>query len=215
MKKYLSTGFMILLPMALTIWIFSYLLNIFTAPLYKIVEKWVLWYEQKEGLSLLHHEFLVSCSSRLIAFVITLAFVIFLGFVGRRFFFNSLIQLTHKLMLRIPVVRTIYRLTKDITKAMFSTDQKTFKETVLLPFPSADMHGLGFITGDVPDVLKKAIKDLEVVVFVPTAPHPISGYMLFTSRKMTHTLDISTEETFKFLISCGVSDLSKETKEDV
>ena len=203
---------MILLPMALTIWIFMYLLNIFTAPLYKIVEKSVLWYEQKEGLSLLHHDILVSFSSRLIAFIVTLLIVLFLGFVGRRFFFNSLIQLTNSLMLRIPVVKTIYRLTKDITKAMFSTDQKTFKQTVLIPFPSAESHSLAFITGDAPESLKKALGELEVVVFVPTAPHPISGYMLFTSKKMVHTLDVSTEDTFKFLISCGVSDLSQEAK---
>ncbi len=210
MKKYLSTGFMILLPIALTIWIFMYLLNIFTTPLYKIVESGILWYEQKQGLSLLHHEILVSFFSRLIAFIVSVFIVLFLGFVGRRFFFNSLIQLTNSFMLRIPVVKTIYRLTKDITKAMFSTDQKTFKETVLIPFPSGESHTLAFVTGDVPESLKKAIKDLEVVVFVPTAPHPISGYMLFTSKKMLHKLDVSTEDTFKFLISCGVANLSQE-----
>jgi uncharacterized membrane protein len=213
-KKHLLTGFMILLPMALTIWIFSYLLNIFTDPLYKIIEKCILLYEKKYELNLVHHEFLISFLSRFIDFFVTLFLVISVGFVGRRFFFNSLIQFTHKLMLRIPVVKTIYRLTKDITKAMFSTDQKTFKETVLIPFPSAETHGLGFVTGEAPEVLKKAIKDLEVVVFIPTAPHPISGYMLFTSRKMLHTMDISTEETFKFLISCGVGELTKD-KEDV
>jgi uncharacterized membrane protein len=190
-----------------------YLLNIFTTPLYKIVEKGVLWYEQQQGLSLLHHEIVVTFFSRLIAFIVTLFLVFSLGFVGRRFFFNSLISLANKLMLRIPVVRTIYRLTKDITKAMFSTDQKTFKETVMLPFPSRDMQGLGFVTGEIPDVLKKALSDLDVVIFVPTAPHPISGYMVFTSRKLVHKLDISTEETFKFLISCGVANFSKESND--
>lgn len=214
MKKYLSTGFMILLPIALTIWIFTYLLNIFTTPLYKIVEKGIIWYEQKQGLSLLNHEIVVAFSSRFIAFFLTLFLVFFLGFVGRRFFFTSLIDLANYLMLRIPVVKTIYRLTKDITNAMFSTDTKTFKETVLLPFPSDETQGIGFITGNVPEALKKAVADLDVAIFIPTAPHPISGYMLFASNKTLHKLDISTEETFKFLISCGVTHFSEEEKKE-
>lgn len=204
MKKYLSTGFVILLPFALTVWIISYLFNLFTAPLFDIVEATILWYEQQQGIDLLHHEKLVTLFSRIIAFVATFVLILLLGYLGRKFFFNALINLANKIVIKIPVVGTIYRLTKDITKAMFSSDAKTFKETVLVPFPTPGTHALAFVTSDVPENFKAVISDAEVTVFVPTAPHPMSGYILFCPRSATHNINISSEETFKFLLSCGV-----------
>jgi uncharacterized membrane protein len=203
MKKYLSTGFIILLPIALTVWIIQYLLNLFTDPLFEAVENSIFWYEKNRGLSLLHHEFLVSFFSRLIAFFLTLLLIFLLGFLARRFFFGTLLSFANKIMIKIPFIGTIYRLTKDVTQAMFTSGTKAFKQTVLVPFPTYESKALSFVTGEIPPALKKAAEDAEITVFVPTAPHPISGYVLFTSRKMIHPVEISTEDTFKFLLSCG------------
>jgi uncharacterized membrane protein len=204
MKKYFSTGLVILLPFALTVWIVHYLFDLFTNPLFKILEKITLWFETTQGFSQVHHEMLVTFLSRMTALVLTFFFIVALGYLARKFFFNALLKFTHETIFRIPVVGSIYRLTKDLTKAMLSTDQKTFKETILIPFPSPETYSVGFITSDVPEVLKKVIPNADVTVFVPTAPHPISGYVLFCAKSATHAVDISVEETFKFLLSCGV-----------
>ncbi len=203
MKKYLTAGFIILLPIALTVWIILYFLDLFTAPLYSIVEHLIVLYEKKQGLSPASHEHLVSFISRLVAFFLTFLLVFLLGYFGRKFFFESLLALANKIMQKIPFVGTIYRLTKDVTKAMLASDQKTFKKTVLLPFPSDKTHTVGFVTGEVPEALRKIIPKAEVTVFVPTAPHPISGYVLFAPQEAVFDINISVEETFKFLLSCG------------
>jgi uncharacterized membrane protein len=202
MKKYLSTGFIILLPIALTCWIVLYLFDLFTAPLYKTLEAAILQYEESHGLSLAHHDTLVIFLSRVTAFILTFLLILLLGFCGRKFFVN--LDIGNRILKRIPFVGTLYRLTKDVTKAVFTTDQKAFKQTVLIPFPSADMHTLGFVTGGVPDALRKIIPEAEITVFVPTAPHPVSGYVLFCPKNAVYDVAVSTEETFKFLLSCGV-----------
>lgn len=204
MKKYFSTGLIILLPFGLTVWIVVYLFDLFTNPVFNILEKTTLWLEKTQGLTQLHHETLVTFLSRMTALILTFLFIIVLGYLARKFFFKDLIKLTNEIIIRIPVIGSIYRLTKDLTKAMLSTEQKTFKETILIPFPSSETYSVGFITGDVPDVLKKIIPSADVTVFVPTAPHPISGYVLFCSKSITPSVDISVEETFKFLLSCGM-----------
>jgi uncharacterized membrane protein len=201
MKKYLSTGIVILIPIVLTVWVVTYLFDLFTAPLYKIIEEIILWYEESQGLSLLSHDSLVVFLSRMTAFVLTFLLILFLGFCGRKFFKN--LDLGHKILNRIPFVGTLYRLTKDVAKAVFTTDQKAFKRTVLIPFPSATTHTIGFVTGDVPAALRALIPNAEVCVFVPTAPHPVSGYLLFSSKKAVVDISVSTEDTFKFLLSCG------------
>ncbi len=204
MKKSFTTGMIILLPFALTIWVVNYLFDLFTNPLFNIIERTILWYEQQQGLSLLHHETLVTFLSRVAALVLTFFFIVALGYLGRKFFFTGLLKFTNAAIIRIPIVGTIYRLTKDITKAMLSTEQKTFQETILIPFPSPDTYSVGFVTGDVPASFKSFIPQTDLTVFVPTAPHPMSGYILFCPKKAIQSVDVSVEDTFKFLLSCGV-----------
>ena len=198
------TGLIILLPFGLTVWIVKYLFDLFTNPLFNLLEKSLLWFEKTHGLSLLHHETLISFLSRIAALVLTFFIIVILGYLARKFFFDALLKLTNKLIIRIPLIGTIYRLTKDLTKAMLSTDQKTFKETVLVPFPSPETYSVGFITSNIPESLKKIIPQTDITVFVPTAPHPISGYVLFCAQKETLPVELSVEDTFKFLLSCGV-----------
>lgn len=198
------TGLIILLPFGLTVWIVMYLFDLFTNPLFNILEKTLLWFEKTHGLSLLHHETLITFLSRIAALVLTFFLIVILGYLARKFFFDVLLKFTNQLIARVPIIGTIYRLTKDLTRAMLSTEQKTFKETVLVPFPSPETYSVGFITSDIPAYLKKIIPQTDTTVFVPTAPHPISGYVLFCAKKSTLPVEISVEDTFKFLLSCGV-----------
>jgi uncharacterized membrane protein len=205
MKKSFSTGLVILLPLALSIWVVKYLFDLFTDPLYGLIEKLFLSYEAKHGIvALQHHETLINLFSRLTALVLTLLLILILGYLGRKFFLHSLMKATNKLIFKIPIVGALYRLTKDIAKAMLSSEEKTFKDVALVPFPSKDTHTIGLVTGNVPQKFKELIPSIDVSIFVPTAPHPISGYVLFCPRASLHSLPISVEETFKFLISCGV-----------
>lgn len=204
MKKSFSTGLIILLPFALSIWVLTYLFDLFTNPLYQLIESVLIWYEKSQDITLVKHDAFVHFISRLVALVLTFFFIILLGYLGRKFFFHSLMRATNKLIFKIPIVGTLYRLTKDITKAMLSSDKKTFKESVLIPFPSKETYSVGFITGEVPSNLKEIIPTIDVTVFVPTAPHPISGYVLFSPRSSLQNIAVSVEDTFKFLVSCGV-----------
>ncbi len=204
MRKYFFTGFVALLPLALTLLIASWVFNLFTAPLAGITETLILTYEKKLGLSLEHRENLVFFLSRLLALILLLLLIVFIGFCGQKFLSNIFIKIPERLFRRIPLVGTIFRLSNDLTKAIFSEDKKTFKQTVLIPFPHDQALTIGFITGNTPDRFNQGLIHTDLVVFVPTAPHPISGYVLFVPKKIVRPIDVSVEEAFKFLISCGV-----------
>jgi len=204
MKKYFWTGLVILLPISLTLFIIFYLFDLFTAPFYKLIETLVLKYEATHQLQLLYHENLVIFLSRLIVLVLLVLLIFALGFLGQRYFFKQFLKFFNQIVLRIPFLGAIYRLTKDVTKAFFKADDKTFKQTVLVPFPTSDSKALGFITGNVPEPFKALAPEVDLSVFVPTAPHPISGFMLLVPKHLVSNLDISVEEGFKFLLSCGV-----------
>jgi uncharacterized membrane protein len=204
MKKYFFTGFITLLPIALTIIIVSWLFNLFTAPLAGIMEMIILAYEKNLGLSLANHDTLVLFLSRVCALILLLLLILLLGFCGQRFLINVFLKIFERIFSHIPLVRTIFRLTNDITKAVFAENKKTFKETVLLPFPHHDALAIGFVTGETPFVLRENKPFTDLAVFVPTAPHPMSGFVLLTPKKIVLPVDVTVEDAFKFLISCGV-----------
>lgn len=204
MKKYLITGFLTLLPLALTFIIAKWLFDLFTTPFLGLVEHTVTKYEQSFNTSLTHHDAIVVFTSRVVVLVLLFVLVLVLGFFARRFFMKALLGVANKIFLKIPIVKTIYKLTKEVTHAVFAEDQKTFKQTVLVPFPMQDTHAIGFITGNIPPKLKKLIEETDYTVFVPTAPHPISGFLLMAAKKDVKPVDVPVEEAFKFLISCGV-----------
>lgn len=204
MKKYFFTGFITLLPIALTVIIGLWLFNLFTTPLAGITEAIILAYEKQLGLSLESHNLIVEILSRCFALIILLILILFLGFCGQRFLIHFFLKITDRLFSHIPLVRTIYRLSNDITKAVFTDNQKTFKETVLVPFPHKESLAIGFVTGKTPDIFKQISPSTELAVFLPTAPHPMSGFVLLTPKNLTIPVDVPVEDAFKFLISCGV-----------
>lgn len=204
MKKYFLTGLIILLPFLLTVMIILYLFDIFTGPFVGLVEGLIISYEEKRGIILSNRDVFVQLISRVTVFIFLLFFIYGLGFFARKYFFNLLLSLTNKLFSKVPLVRSIYRVSRDLTKAVFTQDSKTFKETVVVPFPGHDTHALAFVTGPVPDAIRKVIPDAELTVFVPTSPHPISGFLLLSPKKFVHQVDVSTEDGFKFLLSAGI-----------
>jgi uncharacterized membrane protein len=211
MKRHFSTGLIFLLPFALTFFVVRYLFDTLTEPFADLIENRVLWGLKERSVFLLRHGGFVKFLSQLISLAFMFFLVALIGFLGRRFFFKIILKAVNVAIFRIPVIGRIYKLIKDVTKSFLSLEKKAFQETVLIPFPQANSYSLGFITGEAPLEVKKKVPDVDVIVFVPTAPHPIAGYVLFSSKSFVHSLDISTEEAFKFLVSCGSFPFSQKS----
>lgn len=87
----------------------------------------------------------------------------------------------------------------------FKEDQKIFKKSVLIKFPHSKATAMGLLAEEAPECVKLALSDEELkTIFVPTSPHPISGFLLICQNRDIKEIDISTEDVFKFLISCGI-----------
>ncbi len=209
MKKHFLTGLAILLPIALTLAIVIWLFNLLTEPFVGFVETIFLSLEERHGIDIHHHEFLVMVLSRAIVIIFLCILIFLLGFFGRLFFFSTLLHWSQKLFIKIPIIKTIYTIAHDVTKSIFTEGKTAFKKTVLIPFPKPNTHALGLVTGDPPPAIRKVMEDVELAVFVPTSPHPISGYILISSQKELIDVDLTTEETFRYLIACGLTDPKK------
>jgi len=195
MKKCFITGLIILLPIAFTLWILFFFLDFLTEPFVGIAEE--LFHS-----ILPRHQGLIIFASRLIIIAGFICLIFLLGFIGQKFFFRTLLRFTEKIFSKIPLVKTIYRLFREITHAVVKTESKAFKSTVLAPFPMEKSKALGLVINDLPTPLLE--KEKLKSVFIPTSPHPISGFLLMFPEDSLEPLDVSTEDVFKILLSCGI-----------
>ncbi len=198
LKKYFLTGLALLLPLALTLMILIFLINFFTAPFVHLVENHIV------GTDRLSPEMTLFIS-RILSLILLALCILLLGSVTRWFFIKHLLAATNLLLSRTPLIKTVYTISRDIVAALFSLDgKKAFKYPLMIPFPHPSLYTIGFQAGEVAQEIQEALKAPFVSVFTPTAPHPITGFLLFIPEKDARKIDMSNEEAVKFIVSCGL-----------
>jgi len=198
MKKYLLTGLIILCPMMITIWILNWLFDFITLPFIGLIQHFITHF----GLAPDLHPFLVF-ALRICMLLAVFSFILLLGFAGHKLLLKWIVNLADKIFLKTPIVKTIYRLATEIVKPIFSPGTKPFKRAVAMRFPTENSIAIGLETGEAPNCINNGNAIKLKTVFIPTAPHPISGFLLITEETNLKEIDISIEDVFKILLSCG------------
>lgn len=202
MKKTFLAGLATLLPIAVTIFVVIFIVDFLTAPFVGIVEDLITKHGTKELAE--HHHYLLIFISRVSVLILFFLLVLILGALGRKIFFSWFINLTHRIFYKIPIIKTIYKISREISNSILTKKgEKLFKGTVSVPFPHEKTRALGLLSGTPPDEISEKKKDLQAI-FVPTAPHPVSGFLVMYDKGEIQETDIETEDLFKFLLSCGI-----------
>lgn len=205
MRRYFVTGLILLLPLALTIAIVVFVVNFFTNPFVGLVKGFLQQIGLfDKGFLFLSAEQIQLYSSRLIILMLLFGFTVLLGMLTRWVLTNYLIRLGEYVFHRIPVVRAIYKTSKDVINTIFADQTKSFKQVVLVPFPNSETYGMGLVTREDIDGITDVHKGKYIAVFVPTTPNPTSGFLMMFDPKDVIFLDMKVEEALKYIISCGV-----------
>lgn len=195
MRKDFFAGLTILLPIVLTLIILRILVNLITAPFLGLATTLVSGILPAEGSFLFFsHAFLVTILSKLFIIAVLAGTIFAIGYIGGHFIVEYLFQKGERLTQKVPIIRQIYKWTKDVAKLVFDSEKQKFSQVVLVPFPHQGAYSLGFITTD---------DDKEKIsVFVPGTPNPTVGYMLTMKHSELEFLTIKVEDALKFVVSC-------------
>lgn len=205
MNKVFLSGLAILLPIALTVGIVIWIFDLITSPFIGLSRSLLSSYNVP--ISPAYHWLFVALS-RVVAFCLLLGLIFLLGFLGRRFIFAPILKAIQKVLEKIPLINSLYRTFKEIAQSTFHEKKHhLFQGTAIVPFPDQNTHALGLAAApfQVPSSKEQTIFDQKELqpVFVPTSPHPLSGFLVLYQKEEVHLIDMSTEELFKFLMSCG------------
>src|SRR4051812_10100264 len=137
---------------------------------------------------------------------LTLGIVLITGMLAANFFGRKLLLLGHAVLVRVPVVRSIYGGVKQISDTLFSPEGKAFRRAVLVRYPHQGAWTVALVTGtpehEVSDILGRE----QISVFVPTTPNITAGFFLIVPRSETIELDMTVDEALKYIISMGVAE---------
>lgn len=204
MKRYFITGLAILLPVTLTLVVVAFIFNLLTEPFLGIAQSILGHYDLLDkGFLFLSASQLQTFISQFLILILIIAFTILLGAIARWFFVRSLIRFWDMIVHKIPVVRTIYKACQDVIQTIFTSKTSAFKQVVMVRFPSPESQTIGLVTrDDLPGF--EHLGDNIVAVFIPTTPNPTSGFLVIVKQEDVIPLDMTVEDAFKYVVSCGV-----------
>lgn len=204
MKRYFITGLVILLPLALTVAILAFFVNLLTDPFMGLTHSILVYFNLIEtGFLFFSAAQLQYYASKVLILLFLLGLTVVLGALARWYFFHALIRIWDFTLRRIPFVSTIYKTCQDVINTIFIDQANSFKKVVLAPFPTQQGKSIGFVSCE-GNVKYNDAEHKLLTVFVPTTPNPTSGFLLLFPESELIFLDMSVEDAFKYIISCGV-----------
>jgi uncharacterized membrane protein len=117
--------------------------------------------------------------------------------IGKQFF-----GLIEGIANRLPLIRTIYQVGRQLTVTLSLPEKQVFKRAVLVEYLKPGIWTIGFVTGTITD--KKSNDEALLKVFVPTPPNPTSGTVVAVKESQTRDPGWSIEEALKYVISAGI-----------
>jgi uncharacterized membrane protein len=185
-KNHLLAGILGWLPIALTVWVLSSIISFATSVIpHQLTSEYL---------------FHIPGSEIIIAvLLLLLTGLIATNILGQKFF-----ELGNKLILHIPIVKSIYKGIKQVSDTLLSDSGNAFRKALLVRFHHTDAWTIAFITGKpFAGIFNDDITNNYINVYVPTTPNPTSGYFIMVKKEDCLDVDLSVDEALRYVISMG------------
>ncbi|MBB5022204.1 DUF502 domain-containing protein [Desulfurispira natronophila] len=128
------------------------------------------------------------------------------GILTRYYLGRKILQITEWLFRRIPLAGSVYGAMHQLVHAFGGADRRAFRQVVLVEYPRAGVHAIGFLSAQVTGAVAAAlpVSGETCFVFIPTTPNPTSGFLIAVPREQVTELPLSVEEGIALVISGGI-----------
>jgi uncharacterized membrane protein len=198
MRTRIISGLILALPIALTFWIIYYLYTMLNKTILEPatgVVKVLLGYREGFNPNGVWERYL----SPVIAIVLVASLLYMLGLFAR----SGLRRAVDWVLLRLPVVTTIYKAITSVFQSLDPTGQgSSFQRVVLVEFPHPGSKALGFVTRTLADA---TTSQTIVCVCVLTGVMPPAGFTLYVPETSVIDVDWSVNQALQAIISGGIN----------
>lgn len=196
LRNYFLTGLVVVGPITITLYIARYVIQ--------SVDQWVKPYIPAIYNPDTYLPFPVPGFGLLFAIIS----IMVIGALAANLIGRSVISAGEVMLNRMPVVRNVYRGTKQIFESVVTAsapNQQAFQKVAVMEFPSKGIWAIVFVTGEAAAEIKSVAPEHDLVsVFMPTHLLPPSGFVVFVPRASVVPIDMTVEDAAKIIISAGL-----------
>jgi uncharacterized membrane protein len=193
LRSYFLAGLVVIAPIGITIWLAWWFVS--------LIDGWV-----KPVLPAIfdpgnYLPFRVPGVGLLAAFiVITLIGALAANLVGR-----TLLRYWETVLSRMPVIRSVYKATKQIFQTALSQSGNNFRQVGLVEYPRRGLYVVVFVARELDgSEIGMPAGEAYISAFMPTTPNPTSGFLFFLRKNEVRILDLTVEDGAKLVISAGL-----------
>ena len=136
--------------------------------------------------------------------IITILLVFVIGVIVRSVIGRTLQYYMERIFFSFPGVRKMYGTLKQFTSALLNRESTTsFKKVVMFEYPKEGINVLGLVTNEELGVIRDIAGEECLLVYAPTAPNPLSGYMLIIPKRLVTYIDMPVEDALSMVVSSG------------
>jgi uncharacterized membrane protein len=139
----------------------------------------------------------------LLGLMLFIFLVLTTGAIATHVLGKQLIASTERWIEQIPLVRSVYLTLKGMTDLFQFRSRFGRSKVVAFPFPRDGVWALGFVMGAAPPTVQVEPTTNLLMIFVPTAIHPFTGYLAFIPEHQIRPLNLLPEDAMKMEFSAG------------
>jgi hydroxymethylbilane synthase len=141
---------------------------------------------------------------KFIGLLVAVVFVYFIGHFLATFIGRSLWRATERTVFRLPLVRALYPILKEVVDLLLSEHRREYNRVVAVEYPRRGIWSLGLVTGESIRELERATSCELLTIFIPYTPYSVTGYTITVPRSEVLDLNVSVQEAIRFVMSGGL-----------
>lgn len=131
-----------------------------------------------------------------------IAIVMLIGLLSQVWLFRKLIDFGEAILDRMPIIKSLYRATKDFVEYFSGDDEGKFNQVVMVRHPDLNLGMLGFITRE--DFSSLPFGDEgEVAVYLPLS-YQVAGYTIFVPKDWCEPVDMPFEDAVRLILTAAM-----------